>query len=110
MTDLQTIEAINRHLDQEPTDWQARLELADLLEGAGRDDEARYQRWAVRNKKAPQRLARDIWLWWGDNKYQREASVGRIAYRIPGWVGGHQSRQAAETDLMRQQIKEGVSG
>lgn len=119
MTDTQTIEAINRHLDAEPTDWTARLELADLYEEAGRDDEAQYQRWAARYKKAPHRLARDgdvdtgkqFWLWWGDNKYQQEASVGGIAYRLPGWAAGYQSRQAAETDLMRQEIKEeGVSG
>ena len=29
VTDLQTIEAIHRHLDECPTDWTARLELAD---------------------------------------------------------------------------------
>lgn len=39
VTDLQTIEAINRHLDQEPTDWAARLQLADLYEEAGRKRE-----------------------------------------------------------------------
>ena len=32
MTDTQTIETINAHLDEHPTDWVARLELADLLE------------------------------------------------------------------------------
>ena len=47
MTHTETIEAIHAHLDAHPTDWQARRELADLLEDEGRLDEARYQRWAA---------------------------------------------------------------
>lgn len=54
-TATQTIAVINAHLDENPQDWQARLELADLCEDEGRDDEARYQRWAVRWERAPHR-------------------------------------------------------
>jgi len=53
MTDTQTTEAIQKHLDEQPTDWIARLQLADLLEDAGRMDEAKMQRWMVQWKHAP---------------------------------------------------------
>lgn len=53
MTDIQTIDAIHAHLDTNPTDWQARRELADLYEDAGQHDEARTQRWMVEHRVCP---------------------------------------------------------
>lgn len=48
-----TKEAMNARLDEEPRDWDARRELADLLEEAGQQDQAALQRWLVRHRKCP---------------------------------------------------------
>jgi len=66
MTSEMTIEAIAAHLDEQPTDWVARLQLADLLEDAGRMDEAKMQRQIVVWKDAPRRIIDDLgstWCW-----------------------------------------------
>ncbi len=110
MTDTQTIEAINRHLDAEPTDWTARLELADLLEDAGREDEAdesRYQRWAVRHQRAPMRIPNSPTLWQWVNtshvKTEHQSVILRLYWKLNTWSAdwGYSSRQEAEADLMR---------
>lgn len=113
MTDLQTIEAINRHLDQEPTDWAARLQLADLYEEAGRLDEARYQRWAVKWKRTPivweGRSSKQFpWHWWIKDVHDKNepAIIGVIA-RYCDHYKGHLGREEAEESLMTQLAKRG---
>ena len=117
MTDLQTIEAINRHLDQEPTDWTARLELADLYEEAGRDDEAQYQRWAAKHERTPiyyekhkERSMANPWHWfsWATTIYAN-SRIGELACGIDSkaYVHGRQTRQQAEADLMQVLIAQG---
>ena len=105
MTDTQTIEAIHRHLDECPTDWTARLQLADLYEDAMLYDEARFQRWLVRYGKSPARDAwtdemESRWFWWRNAPRFRGASVGRIASRLAGYGIGRRARHIAEAELM----------
>ncbi len=110
MTDTQTIEAINAHLDDNPTDWTARLELADLYEEAGRDDEARYQRWAVKYERAPSIWEgrhfpeQHPWHWWVEGGRRDGASdgIGQLArMKLNSFHRGYVTRQEAEADLMR---------
>lgn len=95
---------IHAHLDEQPEDWVARLQLADLLDEAGQDKEAQYQRWAAKFKKRPQRMTRTAikpWHWFVGNQFPC-ASVGILAYRMFDYYSGFVSRQAAEHALLRQ--------
>lgn len=116
MTHTETIEAIHAHLDEHPTDWQARRELADLLEDAGRLDEARYQRWAVQWERAPDydpdfRFdAKNHWYWWGRDYGGVPSGIGamvRLLEPVNYNQGGYHTRQIAERELMRVLIKRG---
>lgn len=104
MTSTQTIEAIHLHLDNTPTDWQARRELADLLEDEGRMDEARYQRWAAQWEKAPV-LNPGVfigWHWWRSPDSSRGNShIGWLVFKINKYVSGFDTRKEAERELMR---------
>ena len=67
MTDLQTVQTIQAHLDAHPADWSARMELADLLEEAGDLEQAKLQRWLVQRWLAPEVIEDgDIasWMWY----------------------------------------------
>lgn len=79
MTDTQTTEAIQKHLDEQPTDWIARLQLADLLEDAGRMDEAKYQRWMVDRRQSPTLVAHGVWIW---TYYLTKRKNGGYCYSI----------------------------
>lgn len=115
MTDTQTIEAINAHLDECPTDWTARLQLADLYEGAGREDEARYQRWAVQWEKAPEIWPgrghdQHPWHWWAirSARGSQASRLGILVRRsIASFQLGSRTRQDAEADLMLALIAQG---
>jgi|SRR5574343_456816 len=111
MTDTQTIETINAHLDEHPTDWVARLELADLLEEIGEEDRARYQRWAVEWERAPQvwdwlrvYCGQVRWHWWigseKDSTKHPEAVIGAAAGSLANYQSGADTRQRAEDELM----------
>lgn len=119
MTDTETIEAIHAYLDEQPYDWVARLQLADLLESEGQNNEARYQRWAAQYQKAP--LVRvhssSVWDWYVKHKnYDRspvatQASIGYLAstmrvheYYYGFSSYGFSSRQDAENELLRQLV------
>ena len=117
MIDTQTIEAIHAHLDECPTDWTARLELADLYEEAGRDDEAQYQRWAAKHERTPiyyekhkerRGCMANPWHWfsWATKIY---ANIGELACGIDSeaYMHGRQTRQQAEADLMQVLIAQG---
>src|SRR5262249_45701190 len=56
------------YLDGRPDDVEARLVLADLLEEAGREEEAALQRWLARNHRWPDGdlafYQIDGWHWW----------------------------------------------
>ena len=115
MTDLQTIEAIHRHLDECPTDWTARLQLADLYEEAGDELRARYQRWAVKWERAPMfwdcgLSAIHHWHWWARHEKgitKRESLTGGIAKRALQYHRGSKTRREAEDDLMMTLASEG---
>lgn len=111
MTHTETIEAIHAHLDEHPTDWQARRELADLLEDEGRLDEARYQRWAVQWEKCPSsnQTGWRGWHWWAtETPWRKNSAIGHcLAYQIQNYAMGGETREAAEADLMRVLVKNG---
>jgi len=112
MTDTQTIEAINRHLDECPTDWTSRLELADLLEEIGEEERARYQRWAVKWERSPivwrKRASwRKPWHWWGDNYRNGEDCIGMLVNYLDGYSPGYNTRQQGEDELMQALILKG---
>ncbi len=49
-----TLFSLNAHLDDNPTDWDTHLVLADALEEEGRNEEAYFQRWLVKHRKTPE--------------------------------------------------------
>ena len=108
MTDTMTAEAIHRHLDDEPTDWLARLELADLYEQAGDLACSRLQRWLARHQKAPFHLTDEAASWWqwfavGTCFDDRRAALGdRLYGRLLPWQRswGYGTRHAAEQALL----------
>lgn len=63
MDAIATIEAIEKYLDETPCGWTSRIELADLYEEAGQDDEARLQRWLAKYLRAPC-CEKGLWEWW----------------------------------------------
>lgn len=101
------IETIHKHLDKKPTDWQARQELADLLEEAGHNDEARLQRWLVEYKRSPMiwetRMPDTLpWHWWSGFHAPDFSTVGkRITDVMPRYSLGHATRQLAEQCLLQ---------
>lgn len=68
MIDRDLIDAIHARLDECPDDWQARRELADLLEERGDLAGAACQRWLIEGRKRPARAAKAAdggrWQWW----------------------------------------------
>lgn len=52
---MNDVEAINAHLDQSPTDWDARLVLADAYEDAREGDKARFQKFLAQKQITPMR-------------------------------------------------------
>lgn len=111
MIDTQTIEAIHAHLDKHPTDWQARRELADLLEDVGREDESKLQLWLVEWKRAPQHYPKWVtipndkpWYWWGGSDPDNHANMGMLVTELlpKSYAnGGYSTRRDAETELLR---------
>ena len=65
MTDRDLINAIHNRLDEEPADWQARRELADLLEEQGDLTGAACQRWMIAEQRRPWNAAGagSVWSW-----------------------------------------------
>ena len=113
MIDTQTIEAIHAHIDECPTDWQARRELADLLEEAGREDEAQYQRWAAKHERSPIGI-RDwpsLWQWLRTchTPPEHPAVILSLYERLNSWYAdwGYDSRRRAEADLLRVLVEQG---
>lgn len=114
---VHTLDTIRAHLDKEPKDWQARRELADLLEEAGRDDEARLQRWLVQWKRAPhymptfQPVAMRYWYWWSNstNRNNEVHCLGGMVMRMSPKMysdGGYATREEAERELLLLLIRE----
>lgn len=110
MTDRDLINAIHNRLDEEPADWQARRELADLLEEVGDTAGAATQRWMVAEGRKPWRWScQDRWVW---NRHPPEAATfpaGRsllpaaVWDHLPGGDGGpgvHRTRREAEAALL----------
>ncbi len=88
MTDTDVVEAIHRHLDQHPDDWQARRELADLLEQAGDEAGAACQRWMVEARRRPWGPAVS-WCWTTERSAFNDKSV--VLSLLPDAVWQHLS-------------------
>lgn len=83
MTHTDLLAAIHASLDEEPADWQARRELADLLEDAGDLTGAACQRWMVAEGKHPYRgpVGRE---WWWPGCHSNCEGANRLPERV--WV------------------------
>lgn len=109
------VEAIHSHLDNAPVDFQARRELADLLEDAEQIDAARLQRWMAAGGKSPchvQRWYRRVWTWRLGTGTSRDGAPelapciydlltkDRRSYAAKS-LPTYETRQEAEEDLLR---------
>jgi hypothetical protein len=84
MTHTDLLAAVHRRLDEEPADWQARRELADLLEEAGDLAGAACQRWMAAARKHPC-VSHELWWWpWYGSDCEE---VHRLPLRV--WAGLH---------------------
>lgn len=110
------VEVINAHLDNAPVDFQARRELADLLEDAEQQiDAARLQRWMAAGGKSPchvQRWYRRVWTWRLGTGTSRDGApeLAPCIYNLLKKNGNpyaaqilptYETRQEAEEDLLR---------
>lgn len=109
------VEVINAHLDNAPVDFQARRELADLLEDAEQIDAARLQRWMAERSKCPCYVYRSYrWCWmWFPGKGTSSDGAPELAPRIYDLLTKdrrsyaakslpvYETRQEAEEDLLR---------
>lgn len=106
-TIIKMIEVIHQHLDENTTDWVARLQLADLLDEAGKNIEARYQRWAVQHERAPSLWCNRPekllpWHWWTFKRdHHCKACLGvRLARAVLDYNAGFSTRKSAELALL----------
>lgn len=97
MDNIKTVETIHAHLDENPTDWQARAELADLYEEIGDMKHARLQRWLVTFRRAPLKEISDGS--WGWAQYAAPAAIGALATRT-NYESGYATRNLAEEGLL----------
>ena len=112
MTSELTIEAIAAHLDEQPADWVARLQLADLMEEGGYLLDAKLQRWLAQYKKTPHKSHHITpymrtnptigWRWNWRYVYPNDVSWlgGAITFHLEYHDYGYDSRVEAERDLL----------
>lgn len=99
------IMAHNRHLDNDPTNWEVRLSLAETYRKANRTDWSDYLVWTVLHQKAPiQDNSR--WKCWQWSYHDRTQGLPHLVSSIDS-VFCH-TRIQAEYGMMRFLQKKGV--
>lgn len=124
MTSTLTIQAIRKHLESKPDDWQARMELADLYEELGDLNRSKTQRWLIKNKKYPENHSYKTntylrgWFWYytsGSEHWLPEQVLNNTRFGIDFKSGlsnilypncrGFNSCEDAEDELMQAFVK-----
>lgn len=121
MTSTLTIQAIRKHLESKPDDWQARMELADLYEELGDLDRSKTQRWLIKHRKYPdygpvRRLTGWFWYYtynsehWIPEKLLNNTRFGiakanGLSYALYPNYTGFNSCEDAEDELMQAFVK-----